>query len=75
MRRKRTDVWGYFKPPAPSVKELPQELEARIGSRGNSREWAKIPCPPEYERLGLSRQALRAITPPGFARAFFRANR
>jgi hypothetical protein len=31
-------------------------------------------CPPQYAHLNLDRAALRVITPPGFAAAFFKAN-
>ena len=73
---KKTDIWGYFNEPAPSVKTLPEELTIRIpNGRANARDWAKINCPPEYEHLKLDRAALRAITPSMFAQAFFKANR
>jgi hypothetical protein len=72
---KRTDVWGYFNEPVPAVKELPPGLiYISPKKRYNARDWSKMNCPPEYAHLKLDRAALRAITPPGFARAFFRAN-
>jgi hypothetical protein len=72
---KRTDIWGYFNDPVPTVKERPPDL-IRISPKGryNARDWSKINCPPEYALLKLDRAALRAITPPGFALAFFKAN-
>lgn len=79
---KVTDIWGYFNNPAPTVKEKPTSLTVRIpNGRTNGRDWAKIPCPPEYEGYIKNfhgddrRAALRAITSPGFAEAFFRANK
>jgi hypothetical protein len=73
---KRTDIWGYFNEPVPTVKEYPPELILMSPKgRCNARDWSKINCPPEYKHLKLSRAALRAITPPGFAAAFFKANK
>ena len=72
---KPTDVWGYFNPPVKTVREKPEDLTVRYTRRSNGREWAKPACPPEYAHLKLDRAALRAITPPGFAAAFYRANR
>jgi hypothetical protein len=71
---KRTDIWGYFNDPAPIVKERPPDL-IYISPKGrhNARGWSKINCPPEYAHLKLDRSALRAITLPGFALAFFKA--
>lgn len=73
---KRTDVWGYFKAPKPTVKNRP-ELEFMMRypkGKTNARCWSKPKCPKEYQDLNLSRQEIRAITPPGFAKAFFKAN-
>lgn len=76
MNIKRTDIWGYFKPPAKKVKTKPPELTQQYpNGRSNGRGWAKPQCPEEYKYLGLDRAAIRAITPPGFAKAFFEANR
>lgn len=72
---KRTDLWGYFKPPHKTVGSKPCGLTTQYKSRSNGRSWSKPICPPEYAHLGLSRAAIRAITPPGFAQAFFKANR
>lgn len=78
---KRTDLWGYFNPPRKTVKVKPEGLTRKYGSRTNGRGWSKPECPPEYEAYisrfhgDAKRAALRAITPPGFAEAFFRANR
>jgi hypothetical protein len=73
---KKTDIWGYFNEPAATVKNLPANL-VYISPKGryNARDWSKMSCPPEYAHLKLDRAALRAITSPGFALAFFKANK
>ncbi|MCL1789973.1 MAG: hypothetical protein FWG40_01230 [Peptococcaceae bacterium] len=73
---KRTDLWGYFKNPTPTVKVRPDDLVKRFpnGRTNGSRHAAPV-CPPEYKHLNLDRAALRAITPKGFAEAFYRANK
>jgi len=66
---KTTDLWGYFKPPKKSKK-------ARYSSTGdNTRELPDIP--EEYRKdFHMSNlQILRSITPAGFAKAFFEANK
>jgi hypothetical protein len=75
LKIKRTDLWGYFNDPKPTVKTRPPNL-IYISPKGryNARDWSKMNCPPEYAHLKLDRAALRAITPPGFARAFFTEN-
>lgn len=75
MQIKPTDIWGYFKEPVPTVRERPGLLSIQYhNGRSNGRGWASPPCPPEYAGMRLSRAALRAITPAGFARAFYKAN-
>jgi len=72
---KRTDIWGYFDNPVPLVKQKPSGMTVRNPSgRTNARDFSSPKCPPEYRHLKLDRAALRAITPPGFARAFFEKN-
>lgn len=76
MQLKRTDIWGYFKEPRRKLLEKPAELTQLFpNGRTNGRGWAAPKCPPEYEHLNLDRAAIRAITPPGFARAFYIANK
>lgn len=58
---KPTDLWGYFDPPRRRFKK-----SEPIGRK----TWGYRIKPPE----GLTRQEARAITPPGFAAAFFKAN-
>jgi len=72
---KRTDIWGYFNNPTPAVKKKPSGMVVRYpNGRTNSLVYHSYQCPPEYKHLNLDRAALRAITPPGFAKAFFKAN-
>ncbi len=72
---KPTDIWGYFKEPAKTVKVKPEQLTVKFGTRTNGRGWAKPECPEEYKHMNLNRAAIRAITPQGFAEAFYKANR
>jgi len=59
---KPTDLWGYFKKPRKTVKNKPSQMTIMFPSgRINAVGWSK-----SAEK--------RAITPPGFARAFFEAN-
>lgn len=71
MYTKKTDLWGYFTEPARKVKEKP----AAIPTGGvHAKYWGKVKVPSEYQNLKLDRAAIRAITPRGFAEAFFKAN-
>jgi hypothetical protein len=72
-KTKKTDIWGYFNEPVPTVKTRPWNL-IYMSPKEHARDWSKMNCPPEYRHLKLDRAALRAITPPGFASAFFKAN-
>jgi hypothetical protein len=75
MAVKPTDIWGYFNGPMSTVKNRPEGITKRYKSgKVNTFAWA-APKPPDwYEGPKLDRAALRAITPDGFAKAFFRAN-
>lgn len=64
---KFTDLWGYFKMPS-------KKRGAKAPARFDRKKWASPKKPTEYAHLKLSRADIRAITPPAFARAFFRAN-
>lgn len=77
LQIKRTDIWGYFGKPRPTIKNRPEkEMKIRYPSgKTNSRFWSKPVCPARYRHLILTRADIRAITPPGFAAAFFRANK
>src|SRR5690606_14113333 len=66
---KPTDLWGYFNPPVKKVKRRPEISKDRNKRMGN---WQKPTPPPGYEHI-TDRSAIRAITPEGFANAFFKA--
>lgn len=71
---KRTDVWGYFNSPTPTTKTRPEDVT--VGNRTHANAWrGSQKAPPGYEGKGLTIAAIRAITPPGFARAFYEANK
>jgi site-specific DNA-cytosine methylase len=79
---KATDIWGFFNIPTATVKERPEGLTVKQPSgRTIAAEWSKLEYPPEYEAYMSmydwdgKRAACRAITPPGFADAFYKANR
>ena len=65
---KPTDLWGYFREP----KKRPVEVIKPKGRvLGGTRDWSFA----KKGRDGLTRQQIRSMTPPGFAKAFFEANR
>ena len=73
---KPTDLWGYFKAPKSRVRNRPDDLVVKYKDQHSHGRLLAVPhCPEEYQNLNLDRAAIRAITPPGFARAFFEANR
>lgn len=78
-KKKATDIWGYFNTPVITVKSLPKCL--RHKNLEHAADWTKLDCPQEYKSYidafkgDAKRAALRAITPAGFATAFFRANK
>jgi hypothetical protein len=83
---KPTDIWGYFNPPAPTVKEKPEIAKYLCNGRANTRKFTPVSyanpkVPPEYSGYisqftnHARRAAIRAITPTGFADAFYRANK
>lgn len=66
---KPTDLWGWFTTPTKTVRNRPNGL-TRKNPCGTSMSvcWDKaVP--------GLTKAETRAITPPGFAKAFFEANK
>ena len=73
LHTKQTDLWGYFKNPRKVVHQRPITVERAYHNK-NSKFFSSPRCPSEYKHLKLDRAAIRAITPPAFARAFFRAN-
>jgi len=64
--QKHTALWGKFNIPEPTIKEKPEGMVkfSRLKSKDIYPEFYGI-----YDR-----QTRRAITPPGFAEAFFKAN-
>jgi len=81
-KRKATDIWGYFNIPVSTVKEMSPGVMKNIkGNRGHAADWTLAEHPPEYAdyinqfKGDAKRAACRAITPQGFAEAFYRANR
>ena len=64
---KKTDLWGYFNIPRKKPVKLTKEELRR--SKQNSR---KLPSISSF--TGSKQKDRRAITPKGFAEAFFRAN-
>lgn len=80
---KPTDIWGYFNPPVPTVRERPAALVNKHKYANSHGVLLSNPvCPPECaEYVGrlngyqAKRAAMRAITPAGFAVAFYKANK
>lgn len=65
---KKTDIWGYFNVPKKNPCKLSEEQIARC--KINNRKL------PSISQITSNKQsARRAITPPGFARAFYEANK
>lgn len=59
---KPTDLWGYFNNPIKTVWHKPKGLTTLFpNGKTNSKNWS-------------GSAAKRAVTPPGFAKAFFEAN-
>lgn len=72
---KQTDLWGYFNSPKPFVFEQPDLLKTTIGHKTHAVNYATPNSPEEYKHLKLDRAAIRSITPAGFAKAFYEANK
>jgi hypothetical protein len=70
---KLTHLWGNFRLPHKNVVEYQKTKFDQI----NARDLPELPDGYEYNKnCGLNlRQVRRSITPSGFARAFFEANR
>lgn len=66
MHFKFTDIWGYFEHPTKTHKIKPGKFDRA--------EWANPALPEAYKHMKLDRAARRAITPQGFAQAFYKAN-
>jgi hypothetical protein len=76
---KRTAIWGFYNEPEPIYTQMP--LLLYNADTKHAKRWSKPECPPEYQEYinqfkgDARRAAIRAITPSGFAHAFFEANR
>jgi len=70
--RKPTDIWGNFNLPKQNPVELTEEEKTKFGMHVE-----KLPPLPEGYKYGCSnsRAARRAITPPKWAEAFYKANK
>lgn len=78
---KRTDLWGQFKEPKQLIFNRPDDpyfIKQYKSGKKNQFAWSNPQCPKWAEDYILrqpdKRAALRAITPLGFANAFFKAN-
>jgi hypothetical protein len=75
---KPTEIWGFYTIPkvlAGVRPEHPALIKRYASGKLNSFAWSSCPeYAKEYAGKGLDRTVLRAITPPGFAQAFFKAN-
>lgn len=70
---KRTDLWGFYNEPRKKPVKLTEEQIKRMSI--NNRELPQLPADYVLPQ-GFSRQAARrSMTPPGFAQAFFKANK
>lgn len=71
---KHTDLWGYFKDPKRLILARPIELsKVKHGKKG----WY-MNSPPkmvDQNERKLNRSIRRSVTPPGFSKAFFEANK
>lgn len=65
---KRTDLWGYYNLPTKKPVQLSEEEKKLMST--NSRKLPSI-----SDLTGSNQAAKRAITPRGFALAFFKANK
>ena len=70
MWYKRTCLWGYFKEPKKKKIKLSEEEEFLLKNKSR----VNFDLPSISDISGKDRQEKRAITPPGFAKAFFKAN-
>jgi len=71
LKSKPTYLWGKFNKPKPVVNikpDIPTYHRASIA-------YLNPKLPDEYRGLGLKKSDIRAITPPGFAKAFYEVNK
>jgi hypothetical protein len=73
---KPTLIWGYFNFPKKTVSIRPDNLTRKFpNGRINDANWSKPICPEWLDKSKYSMADLRAITPQGFIRAFYKANK
>ncbi len=74
--QKRTALWGNFKEPVKTPIPMTKEAKAKTNSHLHTIKFDYLKSKDIHpESFGvLDRQARRAITPQGFAQAFFKAN-
>lgn len=65
---KKTDLWGYFNFPKKRPVELTEEEKALTSTKSR-----RLPSISDF--TGSNQAARRAITPKGFAEAFYKANK
>jgi len=65
---KSTDLWGWFVHPKKNPVEV---IKPKGRVNGGTRDWSFAKC----GNGKYTRQELRSMTPPGFAKAFYEANR
>jgi len=71
---KKYDIWGYFKTPRIPIKER-SYLFTPV-TRKSAPEWNRMDDIPKWlQDKKISKSDLRAITPPGFAKAFYESNK
>jgi len=70
LKSKPTYLWGIFNNPKPIVTSKPDIPKYHRCSIA----YLNPKCPEDYKGLNLKRSDIRAITPPGFAKAFFKIN-
>jgi len=71
-RTKRYAIWGYFNQPKKSINRRPEDLPS---TRTSHKDWYSPVKPKWAKEMKLNRSDIRAITPAGFAKAFFDSNR
>lgn len=76
--QKRTCLWGHFNEPKKNPIELSEKQKELHKTNSQPLPVLNPKLQKEFDRLAigkLDRRARRAITPPGFAQAFFEANK
>lgn len=71
---KRYDIWGYFKEPKILIKERSKLLIPSTREYQTKKGWYSPKKPNWLKDKKLTPADIRAITPPGFAKAFFKSN-